>query len=78
MPDEQTLRKIEVKTSGGNHLFTYEGHCLEIHRRGQVFRIPIADLVDFSRTSQKTIYRVNPILPRVYEPDEEIVRQEFE
>lgn len=74
-------KKIEVKTDGGNFLFIYdiEKHQIEIHKRGEVYQIPLLDLVEFGRTSERKVFRViqsNHI--HIVEDEQEIVRQEFE
>lgn len=80
MPDTVSKnKKVEVKTTGGSFLFGYEveSHVLEVHRKGLTYRIPIADLIEFGRTAQKTVLRVQPIYQPVTDGDE-VVRQGFE
>lgn len=71
--------RVEVKSDNGKFLFRYhvDKHEIEVHRRGLTYMIPIADLLDFGRTSERAIFRVHPVY---VEPSDEsdTVRQGFE
>lgn len=71
--------KVEVKTDAGSFLFAYhvDAHTIEVHKRGQVFRINVLDLVEFGRTSDRRVFRVIPeSIER--DPSDDVVSQEFE
>jgi len=72
-------RKVEVKTDAGSFLFAYhvDTHTIEVHKRGQVFVIPVLDLIEFGRTSQRVTFRVVPNVP-VVDPADDVVIQKFE
>jgi len=72
--------KVEVKTDGGQFLFLYHAdlHVLEIHKRGLVYRIPLFDLIEFGRTSERRVFRVIPNPNHTIENGDEVIRQTFE
>ena len=71
--------KVEVKTDAGSFLFAYhvDTHTIEVHKRGQIFRINVLDLIEFGRTSERKVFRIIPenILR---DASDDIVSQEFE
>lgn len=91
MPDPKTIPvdkkpapaphrvRVEVKSDNGKFLFLYhvDKHAIEVHRRGMTYMIPLADLMDFGRTSERAIFRVHPVYVEPSD-DSDIVRQEFE
>ena len=79
MPVKPHRSKVEVRSDAGSFLFLYlaDTHMIEIHKRGQVFQIPLQDLVEFGRTSERTTFRVMPFFHKVT-VDDDVVRQEFE
>lgn len=72
-------RVVAIKSDGGNYLLSYhvDSRVLEVHRRGCTYMIPMQDLIDFGRTSERSIFRVVPTA-RVVDVAEDVVRQEFE
>ncbi len=76
---KSATKSIEVKSEGGHFLFLYlpEGHEIEVHRRGLVYKLKVQDLIDFGRTSQRNVFRVMPVQP-AHDDHGDIVRQGFE
>lgn len=76
---ERHRTRVEVKSDGGNFLFLYDvdKHAIEVHRRGLTYIIPIADLLDFGRTSERAIFRVHPVYIDPSD-DTDTVKQLFE
>lgn len=73
-------RVVDVKTDGGNFLFMYrvEDQVLTIFRRGLVYEVPLYDLIEFGRTSERRAFRVQPINPNKTEDGENVTRGGFE
>lgn len=80
VPAERAKRTtVEVKTDAGSFLFAYhvDRHTIEVHKRGQTFTINVQDLIDFGRTSERRVFRVDPEnIARDLSDD--VVSQEFE
>lgn len=82
MADEQVKLKrvkVEVRSDAGSFLFAYlaDRHVIEVHKRGQVFEIPVLDLIEFGRASERKVFRVVPNTIQV-EDDFDVIRQGFE
>lgn len=60
-------------------LYNVETHSLEFHKKSQTFTVPLHDLIEFGRTSQRDTFRVvaEDIKPDVLDGEDE-VKREFE
>ncbi len=71
--------KVDVKTEAGSFLFAYhvDTHVIEVHKKGQTFKVVLSDLVEFSHTSERKTFRVIPDSV-AHDAEDDMVSQEFE
>lgn len=83
MPDEPIVKphrsRVEVRSEAGTFLFVYHDdlRIIEVRKRGKIYHVPVRDLVDFGRTSEREVFMVETLYPQAKD-GEDVIRQGFE